>query len=52
MGLYIPTEDQILAKEFQFFEPDLPRVLIKIPDDPVARYQIDRVAKQVAREGV
>jgi len=51
MGLNLPTEDQILAKEYQFYEPDIPRLFIKIPDDPIARYQIDKVAKQVSREG-
>lgn len=49
--LEIPSELQILEKDNQFFDLSLPRIQIKLPTDLIARYQIDKVAKQVAYEG-
>ena len=51
MTMDLPSEDEILQKEYQFFEPAYPRVYIRIPENPSHRYQIDKLAKQVAKEG-
>ena len=51
MNLELPSEEDILLKEYRFFEPHLPRVYIQIPSQPHIRYQIDKIAKQIAREG-
>ena len=51
LGQNLPSEADILAKDALFFDPSLPRIYVKLPLDPVTRYQIDKVAKQVAKEG-
>ena len=40
-----------MEQEYNFFNENLKRIQIKIPEDCVARYQIDKVAKKVAKEG-
>jgi hypothetical protein len=51
MAMDLPSEDNILQKEYDYFEPTLPRVYVSIPTNPSTRYLIDKIAKLVAREG-
>lgn len=51
MSLEVPTDTQILSKDIAFFDQSLERIYVKIPEDIKARFVIDKVAKQVAKEG-
>jgi hypothetical protein len=51
MGLEIPTDEEILESEFSFYPPQLPRIPVRIPEDLIIRYEADKLAKFIAREG-
>ena len=51
MGHKLLEDDEILESEEKFFPSHLERVKVKIPEDCVTRYQIDKFAKFVAKEG-
>jgi hypothetical protein len=52
MSIEVDNEDTIRNKEEIIMDRNAPRIQIKIPSDSQTRFMIDKVAKQVAREGL
>eukprot|EP00347_Sterkiella_histriomuscorum_P020531 403337449 len=51
MGHELLQDDSILESEYNYFPQHLQRIHVKIPEDCLTRYQIDKFAKFIAKEG-